>query len=210
MAGPGFPGPGDDPCPPSPFPASRAPFLARALARPLLEAGSLASPAPSAPAASSPLWPSLPLPPSQEDAPDCLGPILRVHTDLSASQPSSSVISATDCHITGPRSQGVARLGGVVQPPTPSMPTLPGAHRLLFTELPEQTTLFSDQASYESGGIHRTRKATPAEPGPGRPPISETLCPVAEFGNPFFSLTVLVEQQKVLFSASLSNLVSQR
>lgn len=86
----------------------------------------------------------------------------------------------------------MARLGGVVQPPTPSMPTLPGAHRLLFTELPEQTTLFADQASHESGGIHRTRKATPAEPGPGRPPTSETLCPVAEFGNPFFSLTVLV------------------
>lgn len=89
----------------------------------------------------------------------------------------------------------MARLGGVVQPTTPSTPTLPGAHRLLFTELPEQTeqtTLFADQASHESGGIHRTRKATPAEPGPGRPPISETLCPVAEFGNPFFSFTVLV------------------
>lgn len=124
MAGPGFPGPGDDPCPPSPFPASRAPFLARALAWPLLEARSLASPAPSAPAASSPLRPSLPLPPSQEDAPDCSGPILRVHTDLSASQPSSSLPQTVTSQAPGVRVW--PGLGGSCSPPRPARPHFRG------------------------------------------------------------------------------------
>lgn len=96
----------------------------RALARPLLEAGSLASPAPSAPAAPSPLWPSLPLPPSQEDAPDCSGPILRVHTDLSASQPPSSLPQTVTSQAPGVRAW--PGLGGSCSPPRPARPHFRG------------------------------------------------------------------------------------
>lgn len=107
-------------------------------------------------------------------------------------------------------------LGAPCSPPHPACPNCSRRSGLLCTGLPEQTTLFASLMKHLMRvTASREHRETPAEPGARPPSDSEKLCPVANSGILFFlfscfSFLSRVEQQKALFSASPSTLVSQR